>query len=116
MPDAFQTPPVRPPGLPANRQGNPKWVKGGPSPNPKGRGLEAYRVGDLAKAHTPEAIVTLAEIMNDKKRPARPASTRRRRCRTVLSAGPLSPSKRRLRRQTWGCCTSKPSGRLPESA
>jgi hypothetical protein len=69
MPRAEQPQQLRRPDLPANRQGNPKWVKGGPSPNPKGRRLEAYRLADLAKAHTPEAVATLAEIMNDRKRP-----------------------------------------------
>lgn len=57
----------------AKRGTNGRWLAGGPSPNPKGRGLEAYRLGDLAKAHTPEAIATLAEVMNDK---AQPGQTR----------------------------------------
>lgn len=46
-----------------------RFLPGTPSANPKGRGLEAYRLGDLAKAHTGDAIKTLAEIMGDKKQP-----------------------------------------------
>lgn len=46
-----------------------RFLPGGPSPNPKGRSLEAYRLADLAKAHTPAAIATLVEIMGDSKQP-----------------------------------------------
>lgn len=43
----------------AKRDPNGRWLAGDPSPNPKGRGQEAYRLDDLAKAHTPEAIAGL---------------------------------------------------------
>lgn len=69
MPAKPKAKPPRDIALPANRRGNPNWVKGGASPNPQGRGLEAYRLGDLARAHTPEAIETLAAIMKDPKQP-----------------------------------------------
>ena len=38
------------------------WEKGGPSPNPTGRPKAVYSVVEMARAHTPLAINTLAHI------------------------------------------------------
>lgn len=42
-----------------------RWQKG-QSGNPSGRPKEAYRISDLAKQHTEEALATLVEICQDK--------------------------------------------------
>ena len=41
---------------------NPKWKKGGPSPNPGGRPKSVYSIAELARSYTHLAINTLAEI------------------------------------------------------
>jgi hypothetical protein len=46
-----------------------KWLPGY-APNPGGRPKSSYAVSDLAKQHTPEALATLVEIMQDKAAPA----------------------------------------------
>lgn len=43
--------------------------KPGQSGNPSGRPKESYRISDLAKEHTEEALTTLVEIVRDKKAP-----------------------------------------------
>lgn len=47
-----------------------KWLPGQGSPNPAGRPKASYLVSDLAKQHTPEALATLVEVMQDKAAPA----------------------------------------------
>jgi hypothetical protein len=46
-----------------------KWLPGQGSPNPAGRPKSSYLVSDIAKQHTPEALATLVEIMQDKAAP-----------------------------------------------
>lgn len=53
----------------ADRDGSGRWQKGGASPNPGGRPREVGDMRELAKAHSAEAIETLAEIMRDKDAP-----------------------------------------------
>ena len=53
----------------AHRDGSGRWQKGGASPNPGGRPKEVGDVRELAKAHSAEAIETLATIMRDKDAP-----------------------------------------------
>jgi hypothetical protein len=48
-------------------RGNPKWTKGGPSPNPGGRPKVIRAVQVAAREHTEEAIDTLVTIMGDEK-------------------------------------------------
>jgi hypothetical protein len=47
--------------------GNPKWVKGGASPNPGGRPKGTAHVATLARAYTEEAILKLVAIMRNAK-------------------------------------------------
>jgi hypothetical protein len=44
------------------RLGNPKWVKGGQSPNPGGRRREEATVRELAMSYCPAAIHALAKL------------------------------------------------------
>ena len=53
----------------ADRDASGKWLKGTKSPNPGGRPREVSDVRELAKAHSAEAISTLAEIMRDRDAP-----------------------------------------------
>ena len=52
---------------PRNKGGNPNFKKGGPSPNPSGRGKGYAHISALAKNHSEKAIQTLANIMNRSK-------------------------------------------------
>lgn len=57
--------------LPVNtdKPRHPGMFKPGQSGNPTGRPKESYRVSELAKEHTEQALVTLVEIAQNKKAP-----------------------------------------------
>ena len=55
------------------RDPNGRFLPGGPSANPGGRPALLEGVREAAKQHTPQAIETLASIMND---PAAPPAAR----------------------------------------
>lgn len=52
-----------------NRPRHSGMFKPGQSGNPTGRPKESYRVSDLAKEHSEQALATLVEIAQDKKAP-----------------------------------------------
>lgn len=56
---------------PVARANNGRWVKGGPSPNPRGgRSHATIVLSEIAAAKTPEAIQTLYELMMGSKNDA----------------------------------------------
>ncbi|MBY0356559.1 MAG: hypothetical protein K2W82_01045 [Candidatus Obscuribacterales bacterium] len=54
----------------SGKRRHPGMFKPGQSGNPLGRPKESYRISELAKEYTEEALTTLIEIARDKKAPA----------------------------------------------
>ncbi len=66
-------------------RGNPKWQKGGASPNPGGRPKATVHVAVLARQYTEEAILKLVAIMRNGK--ATTTAQWRLPCLIVVMAG-----------------------------